>query len=281
MIKIKFHQNFTEDNVLYELINMMTPQRNYKWKNLKIVNDESYDYFIIFNKPNHNNYNPANTIVFESETKSTRDEFSTFYKHNKEEYFYVYDVENHHNVDFWFHGFTYEELLDENLFIKDKCFSIINSNLNNLSGHKLRNNFINLLSFSTLHFDLFGRYHSPLKHYKGALNRKGDGLKNYKYTFNCENNCENNYFTEKLLDGIFCECLTFYYGCPNVNEFIDEKSFIQLDLHDFDKSFNIIKSCIDNNIWEERLPYIQAEKKRLMEELNPLNIISNIINKGT
>jgi len=46
---------------------------------------------------------------------------------------------------------------------------------------------------------------------------------------NFENNQEHNYATEKIWEPLLCDCLTFYWGCPNLNEYIEENSFIYLD----------------------------------------------------
>ena len=45
----------------------------------------------------------------------------------------------------------------------------------------------------------------------------------YKYYFMCENNVEHNFATEKIWEPILCECLAFYWGCPNLEEYIDRK----------------------------------------------------------
>lgn len=278
MIKIKFHQNFDSDQVLYEKIKLMTPNQSGIWKNLQMVTDESYDFFIVLNHPTHSNFDIGKTIVFECETKSTRNSFPKFYDNKMNEFFCVYNTERHHNLDFWYHGLSYNELNDSNLFIKDSELSIINSNLNSLIGHQLRNNFISSLS-NDGDFSLFGRHHSSLKQYKGALGKKADGLLRYKYTFNCENDFEPNYFTEKILDGIMCECLTFYDGCPNISDFIDERSFVKLDLKDIESSKELLKNSIRLSLYEDRKIYILEEKKRLMNDFNLLNITWKIINK--
>lgn len=277
MIKVKFHCNYCSDFEIYNKVLTMTKNNLGVWKNIKVVL-EDYDIFVIMNYPLHNNYKPQNTIVFESETPTTRNNFPKFYDYNKSEYLYVYDTKNKHNVDLWYHGLKYDELFYENLYNKSNQFSIINSNLNNLPGHILRNKFINYLT-DKIEFDLYGRSYQNNKNYKGSLNKKCDGLNSYKYTFNCENDFENNYFTEKILDGIFCECLTFYYGCPNIKDFIDDRCFVQLDLNDFEYSLKMIKDFIKYDLFKDRLIYIREEKQRIVNDLNVLNIINNILEK--
>ncbi len=278
MIRVKFHQNFEADEQIYYKVLSMSPNNKNIWKNIKVVSDDDYDIFVILNCPTHQNYDRSRTIVFNCETKSTRDNLSTFYKGIESEFLYIHDTENHFNVDLWYHGLTFDQLNNEEMFQKNKNFSVINSNLNNLSGHIIRNNFIKYMC-DRIEYDLFGRFPTNDKNYKGRLVNKYDGLIGYKYTFNHENDIENNYFTEKLLDGIFCECLTFYGGCPNIEKFINPNSFIKLNLENFEESFNVIRDVISNDLWKDYVKDIKEEKRRIMVDYNILNIVSNILEK--
>ena len=278
MIKVKFHQNFETDEQIYNKILSMSPGNKDVWKNVKVVLDDDYDVFVILNCPTHQNYDKSRTIVFNCETKSTRDNLSNFYKGIESEFLYIHDTENHFNVDLWYHGLAFDQLNDKELFQKNKNFSVINSNLNNLHGHIVRNNFIKYLS-GRCEYDLFGRFPSIDKHYKGRLVNKYEGLIGHKYTFNHENDIENNYFTEKILDGIFCECLTFYGGCPNIEKFINPNSYIKLDLSNFEQSFDTIQNVIANDLWKDYENNIKEEKRRIMVDYNILNIVNNILEK--
>jgi hypothetical protein len=256
----------------------MTPNNIGSWKNIKVTTDNNYDVFVIMNHPTHNNYDKSRTIVFESETPTTRRNFPAFYKGLENEFLYIHNTEKHFNVDLWYHGLTFDELTNPLNFQKDKVFSIINSNLNNLPGHVARNNFISSIS-DKVNFDLYGRFYSTNKNYKGALNRKADGLMFYKYTFNHENDIEPNYFTEKILDGILCESLTFYGGCPNIKSFINQDAFIEIDLNNFEESYYIIRDCIKHDYWKSVVGKIREEKRRIMVEYNVLNIVNNILTR--
>ena len=100
----------------------------------------------------------------------------------------------------------------------------------------------------------------------------------YKYVFNVENNSIKNYYTEKLVDGILAECLVFYSGCYNVKEYIDEKAFVYLQLDDFEKDYKIVQDAIQNNLWEERLPYIRKAKQKILNYLQFFPRLERIIN---
>lgn len=276
MTTVKFHCNYCSDFDIYNRVLGMTPKNSGVWKNVKVTFSDDYDIFVIMNYPQHNQYDPKRTIVFESETPTTRNNFPKFYQDRKDEFLYVHDTRSHFNVDLWYHGLSYDEIFNKS-FDKRFDLSVINSNLNNLPGHVYRNNFINALS-NNIEFDMFGRFHSNNRFYKGPLEKKYNGLAEYRYTFNCENDFEDNYFTEKLLDGIFCECLTFYFGCPNVKSFVDERSFIQL-CGNLEDDIYTIKNCMSKKYWDYRIQYIKNEKIRIAEEYNVLNIINNILEK--
>jgi hypothetical protein len=93
---------------------------------------------------------------------------------------------------------------------------------------------------------------------------KERGILPYKYYFMCENNQERNFITEKLWEPILCESLCFYWGCPNVADYINPNAYVQLDMDDFEASFNTIKQAIQMNLWLHRLPYIQEAKRLIL-----------------
>ena len=85
-----------------------------------------------------------------------------------------------------------------------------------------------------------------------------------------ENNFEKNFITEKVWEPILCETLVFYYGCPNLKDYINERAYVQLDMNDFEKSYNIIKQAFKEDWWSQRLPYIQQEKQKIIVFLTNL-----------
>jgi len=275
MYNVKFHCNYCSDEEIYQRVVTMTPNNTGRWKNVNVVKD-NYDVFVIMNYPMHDNYDKSKTIVFESETPTTRRLFPAFYQGRETEFLHVHKTESFFNVDLWYHGMSFDELTNPLNFEKTRSMSIVNSSLNNLPGHIKRNNFISKLA-GVVDYDLYGRGYSSNPRYRGGLNKKYQGLVNYKYTFNCENDFEPNYFTEKILDGVMCENLTFYYGCPNIINFINPNAFIDLDLNNEQEALYIIRDCINNDIWRTMIPDIKEEKRRIMVDYNVLNIINNIL----
>ena len=71
----------------------------------------------------------------------------------------------------------------------------------------------------------------------------------------------------------------FYWGCPNVRDFIDDHAYVQLSLVDFDKDLEIIKRAIQENWWEKRIDIIRKEKHRILNELQLFPRLERILNK--
>jgi hypothetical protein len=94
-----------------------------------------------------------------------------------------------------------------------------------------------------------------------------------------ENNSEHNYATEKIWEPILCECLCFYWGCPNLEDYIDERAFVRLDLDDFEKSYQIIKQAIEEDWWSQRIDIIKKEKEKIINEFGFFPTLQRIINE--
>jgi hypothetical protein len=108
--------------------------------------------------------------------------------------------------------------------------------------------------------------------------KKEYGYCKYKYMIAVENNKEQNYLTEKFYEGILCECLVFYWGCPNISDYINPECFIQLN-DDYDSSIKIISDAIKNNEYEKRIHKIKNEKNKIINKLAFFPKINKIINK--
>jgi hypothetical protein len=116
--------------------------------------------------------------------------------------------------------------------------------------------------------------------YKGkarAFIDKQRGILPYKYYFMCENNAEYNFITEKLWEPILCESLCFYWGCPNVSDYINPLAYVQLDMNDFEGSYEIMKEAVKNNLWLERLPYIQEAKRLILNKYGFFPVLEEVL----
>jgi hypothetical protein len=261
--------------------------KGYTWNNIEITWDEDVDYYVIINKPPPNEYYmPEKTLVFQMEpwvydenktwgvktwgnwAKPNPNKFMHVHSHDK----YLNNVEWQINIPQEFPKVRKEEI-----------FSILSGN-NWDDGHKKRTKFVKYLEENEkdILIDVYGRsnYHN-LKNYKGQLtdDKKESQFVNYKYYFMAENNSEHNYATEKIWEPILCECLCFYWGCPNLEDYIDERAFVRLDLDDFEKSYQIIKQAIEEDWWSQRIDIIKKEKEKIINEFGFFPTLQRIINE--
>ena len=286
-IKILLLCNWCSSYDLCNLWNKLS-KGNFIWNNIKIVWDEPCDYYCIINKPRDDaKFDSKKTILLRMEPNMEKDvkQWGEYWANPpKEDFLHIgYHKEYINNVE-WHISKTYNKLLSEEI-VKDSNLSNIMtavlSDKYNDEGHRKRIDFVKFLERMNFDVHIYGGNRFLWNNYKGQLpyHEKDNALLPYKYTFNCENQPVNNYFTEKLIDGILSECLTFYSGCPNIKNIIDERAYIYLELSNFEKDYEIVKSAIENDLWKDRLPYIKAEKNRILNELQFFPRIEKIINE--
>lgn len=74
-----------------------------------------------------------------------------------------------------------------------------------------------------------------------------------------ENQKEKNYFSEKIVDCLWSKSIPIYCGCPNINDFFDDRQIIKFG------SFDELKTIIKNLSYEDylsRKQYIEDNSKR-------------------
>ena len=286
IIRVKLLCNWTTSEHLRNEWDKMS-QGNYTWNNIKIVLDNDPDYFVVINAPPIDvNPEPSKTIIFRMEPFMDKNNnlWGEWSSPDPNKFLKVCYHETDYNNNEWHISKTYNQLKTD-VVIKNKEFDGIISTVLSAkyydTGHIMRIDFIKYLETKNLPVHVFGDNKWEYVNYKGSLPsfQKDNAMFPYKYVFNVENNSIKNYYTEKLIDGILAECLVFYSGCYNVKEYIDERAFVYLELSNFDDDYTKIKNAIDNNLWEERLPYIKEAKKKILDYLQFFPRLERIINK--
>jgi len=138
---------------------------------------------------------------------------------------------------------------------KTAMCSLIASAKRDSTGHKLRHAVVDWLRAGGGDVEIMGRGYTP-------FDDKADGLAPYRYSVVIENVQERNYFSEKLLDAVFCNTVPIYWGCPNLEDFVDPTGIIRCN------SEAEVKAAIDamsEADFDSRLP----DLKRLQGELEP------------
>ena len=122
-------------------------------------------------------------------------------------------------------------VMDRAVYPKSKLVSMIASNKGYTEGHRRRLRVVEKYVQKFGQDDLYGwglTHELPLK-------EKSTGLKDYMFSFACENANYPTYFTEKLTDCFACGTIPIFYGCKGVTKYFNEDGIIFLD-DDFDLS---------------------------------------------
>jgi hypothetical protein len=291
MIKVKFfnmhlHRSTRYDLKSYEedkgwmigLNGLCTPDNSFQWKDIQLTFEDDYDYAVVLDtifRPVPY-INPAKSILFRLEPKILRDSYNGGIDYlDESKYIKVYKM----NCLWGWLGMSHNELWN-GIFEKTKILSSIIASSYGTPDHAKRLQLLSYLDHIPYH-DHFGidknknGFFDNLKCHCGELLNKKNGLCSYKYHYNAENSREKDYFTEKIIDSILAECLTFYSGCPNMSDFIDSRAFIPINIDDPEQCVFTIKRSIRLGEWEKRIDIIRQEKKKVLEELNILNLVFN------
>lgn len=295
-IRIKMICNWTDSKTLCDEWNWMS-KGDYKWNNLEITwEDTDIDYYVIINKPKPGDfYIPEKTIIFQMEPQCNNQNqtwgvktWGEWANPDPNKFLMVRTSKNYLNNVLWQFSLSYNYFKSTPI-VKDESKGDIISSICSSKyfdpGHIKRIDFLSYLESkndSSIQLHIYNKDNlHGFKSYQGQLTQYVDkhlGIIPYKYYFMCENNSEKNFITEKLWEPIICETLVFYWGCPNVSEYINPLAYVQLDMEDFEKSYQIIKDAIENNLWERRIKYIREEKEKILDYYNFFPTIERIIN---
>jgi hypothetical protein len=281
MKKIKVYATcFWEDDE--SLLNNMIKQLGFgktDWKNIEFTLRNDFDRVIIMTAPHINckNYQDNQAITFLTEPPVS----TAIVPHNTSVVLPIYlQVPGWNKI----RKTKKSKILQISPLRKPNLLSSVTSDLYDLEGHQLRLDLIYQLDQVIAEgFDLWGRndynnFFPAIKAYKGPIADKYDALWKYNYHIACENSFLPNYYTEKIYDPIIAQCLCFYDGCSNLEEFIDERAFIRIDAHSPSKAIETIIRSIENNVVKDRMKFIFKQKERLLYDLNPLNLIWMAVN---
>jgi GR25 family glycosyltransferase involved in LPS biosynthesis len=266
--------------------------RNGTWGNIILTSDENCDVTCLINYPQHGSRitTPlSKTIVYHMEPRFLTSTFGELANPSDEKFLSVQTHDRAHNNIEWHVSPSFDDFINESVNLEKKPsssgteLSTVLSNQYSWPGHKLRIDFVKYLRSKGVLIDVYGKSADVFNPHMGELPNhcKDKALFSYKYTFNAENFAEKNYFTEKLTDGILSECVTFYWGCPNVSDYIPEEAFIRLPLENFEESYNILTSSIRNDEWSKRIGVIREAKFKILTQLSFMPTLDSIlVNKG-
>jgi len=153
---------------------------------------------------------------------------------------------------------------------KTKTLSVICSNKDVTEGQKKRLDFVYGLKeyFGDL-IDWFGNGINP-------LDKKWDGISNYKYHISIENKNKDYLISEKLMDSFLGLSFPFYYGATNALDFFPKKSFQHIDINNLNKSIEIIEEGIESNLYEQNMKFLLESKHLVCKDYNLFYRLSTI-----
>jgi len=86
-----------------------------------------------------------------------------------------------------------------------------------------------------------------------------------QYSIIIENSQYKNYFTEKIIDCLVTKTIPLYWGCPNIEDFFDQRGIIKFsNLEDLIKKINILTP----DIYEQKLSIIESNYKEAFKYVN-------------
>lgn len=172
---------------------------------------------------------------------------------------YLGRVGQHNNVIKFSKG--YDDFKSEKAK-KTKLISVISSNKIYTKGHRDRIEFVQKLKE---HYgdkmDIFG------KGFNG-FEDKWDVVAPYKYHIALENCSVPYYWSEKLADSFLGDAFTFYYGCPNVNEYFSENAYRAIDIHNPEAAIRIIDEAIEKDFATKYAEDVNNAKLQVLDEYN-------------
>jgi len=187
----------------------------------------------------------------------------------------------HHPGLIWHYGLPYgegnfiswDQMAETSPPHKDRLISTVCSKrTGNITLHSTRVDFTWRLKDELDELDVFGHGVRP-------MTDKAEALDPYMFHIAVENHVFNHHLTEKLPDAFLGYTLPFYHGAPNASAYFPKESFIPININNYERSRDIIKSHLANNEYEDRLPYIIEARRRVLKEQNLFAIISDTISR--
>lgn len=299
--RVKLLCNWNSSEGLCRQWQKMLPSENNQrenlcWNNFQFTwEDVNVDFYVIINKPPADEYfEPSRTIVFQMEpwcggadqTWGVKT-WGEWARPDPLKFLQVRSHENYVNNAFWQLAASYDDLKYKTprKSMGNRISSICSSKYID-PGQKKRIDFLKFLEEvenADVQIDIYNEdNHHNFRNYRGRADPDKDkdkGIVPYKYYFMFENNAEKNFITEKIWEPLLTETLCFYDGCPNISEHIDPRAYVQLDMNDFMKSYNIIKQAIKDDLWSKRIDIIRKEKERVLNHFMFFPTVERIIEK--
>lgn len=175
----------------------------------------------------------------------------------------------------WYFNKNYDEIANLTVPTKTKSISVISSDLTLLPGHKRRFAFVN---------KLIGHYKDRIDVYGRGFNEipdKYDALIDYKYSIAIENNILKGYFTEKISECFLTYTLPVYFGCPDIEDYYDQRSIVKIDINDYKTAFRTIEELLEADSYYDKLKFIIDSREKFISAYHMFPAIVELIRKAS
>lgn len=154
------------------------------------------------------------------------------------------------------------------IYDKKKMFSMIASNKRMTEGHRFRHDISESLS-QKHKIDMWG------SGYK-SFNSKIDPLSEYYFSISVMNSKIDNFFTEVLIDNFMLGTIPIFWGCPNINEYFDDRGIIRFDtISELDE----ILSNLTIRDYYDKMEYVKKNLELAKNYVSTDDIIADILQK--
>ncbi len=155
---------------------------------------------------------------------------------------------------------------------KTRVMSIIVSQKMFAPGHKYRHLLVQRIIQEKLPVYIYGRGASL---YNYEYNMGGfdslEPFETYMYSICIENYKTPQYFSEKIINPVMCNCMPIYWGCEHMPEYLDSECF-HVITGKLDQDIETIKKILADPMKYYKMPYSDEfeEKVNLLKNLDAL-----------
>uniref|UniRef100_A0A6C0JXH0 Fucosyltransferase C-terminal domain-containing protein n=1 Tax=viral metagenome TaxID=1070528 RepID=A0A6C0JXH0_9ZZZZ len=226
---IRIFSNFcssTECKNKYETIDEAFLESNYgNIKDIYITDGDDYTHAIIMNvaMPRLKNISKGNVIGLAFEPPHFLG-LQTPFVHYAQKYIGKYLIGQTYGLPAPFieyQGYVWHTPPLKSIPAKPNWMSIMVSQKSQAPGHKYRHELVSRILGSNLPIDIMGRgckYYKPDPRLKGEFNGLEPYL-SYQFHIAIENFQLNHYYSEKIMDPLFCGTTPVYLGCHNIDNY--------------------------------------------------------------
>ena len=284
-----------KDLTCLDIFKKQTPNNSGVWEDIRLVDDPiNCDYVATIHRERVSEReilaDHPNKMFFPYEPGYVKQELGLPFLKNYNSIF-QFSLKNGFEAASWWLSYNYDYLVS--LLPPEKKYknilSIIDSGKGKLPGHQVRLKCIKqLIEDIPNQLHVHGRItldkHKNINKttpYKQVIPYRANesAIIPYRYYLALENGQCDYYFSERIRDCFLCWTVPIYWGCPNIDKFFPEGSYINIDPTDPNIK-HVILDILNNDDYEKRLPAIAEARDLVLNKYNFVPTIKRAIDTG-